>query len=198
MIVSAGFTPLVVEYYRTGITDRQRMRSVDAVQGQCRGCSVRRGGYLSGAPPELTDGEGTRKEMSSALFLVIDNNPDGVFLYRFDAKGQCVGDTWHMSIDDAKHQATYEYEGLVMNWQDVPDAIEDVAEYGRARARAMQVISTSRGCAADEASGADQGPPYKKSCCPRANPLLFCWERHSRNLHLSGRQGSLRLCRLHQ
>jgi hypothetical protein len=93
--------------------------------------------HYKGVPPELTDGEDTRKEMPSALLLVIDNKPDGVFLYRFDAKGECVGDTWHMSIEDAKHQATYEYEGLVTNWQDVPDAIEDVAEYGLARARTM-------------------------------------------------------------
>ena len=91
--------------------------------------------HFKGVPPELTDGKDTRRQMPSALLLVIENKPDGVFLYRFDPKGQCVGDTWHMSIEDAKHQATYEYEEVRMNWQEVPDAIEDVAEYGLARAR---------------------------------------------------------------
>ena len=93
--------------------------------------------HYKGVPPELTGGEDTRKEMSSALLLVIENKSDGVFLYRFDAKGQCVGDTWHMSIEDAKDQATYEYEGFAMNWQDVPDEVEDVAEYGLVRARSV-------------------------------------------------------------
>ena len=91
--------------------------------------------YL-GLPPELTDGEDARKEAHAALFLVIEGKPDGVFLYRFSAGGDCVGDTWHMSVDDAKHQAAYEYEGPELNWRDIPQTVEDVAEYGLACARA--------------------------------------------------------------
>jgi hypothetical protein len=85
--------------------------------------------YL-GLPPKLTDGIDARQEMGPALFLVIDVKPDGVFLYRYGAKGECVGDTWHMNIDDAKHQAAYEYEGLIQDWQDVPSQVEDVAAFG--------------------------------------------------------------------
>lgn len=88
--------------------------------------------YL-GAPPELTGGDDTRQEMGSPAYLVIEANPDGVFLYRYDNNGECVGDTWHMNVDDAKHQAEYEYESLLQEWQDVPAEVEDVSAFGLAR-----------------------------------------------------------------
>jgi hypothetical protein len=91
--------------------------------------------HYVGIPSQLADGKDTRSEMGPARFLVIEERPDGVFLNRFDATGECVGDTWHMSIDDAKNQADYEYRGDVLNWQDVPQAIEDVAAFGMACAR---------------------------------------------------------------
>ena len=68
--------------------------------------------------------------MGPALFLVIEESPEGFFLYRYSVEGDCVGDTWHMSIDEAKHQAAYEYEGLVGNWTDVPPEVEDVVTFG--------------------------------------------------------------------
>src|SRR5258708_571348 len=91
--------------------------------------------HYSGVPPELTDGKDTRRESPTAAFLVIEEKPDGVFLYRFSATGECVSDTWHMNIDDAKHQASYEYERVLLSWEDVPQEILDVAEYGLARTR---------------------------------------------------------------
>jgi hypothetical protein len=57
--------------------------------------------YL-GAPPELTGGKDTRQEMGAAALLVLDETSEGVFLYRHDAKGEVVGDTWHMTIDEGK------------------------------------------------------------------------------------------------
>ena len=59
--------------------------------------------YL-GMPPRLTGGIDTRQELSPALFLVIEEKPDGIFLYRYGIGGVFAGDTWHKSIDDAKHQ----------------------------------------------------------------------------------------------
>lgn len=87
--------------------------------------------HYRGMPPELAGGTDTRKEMGSARFLVIEINPDGVFLYRFDAEGDCVGDTWHMTVEHAKDQAAYEFEGLPLNWQDIPQSVEDVAAFVR-------------------------------------------------------------------
>lgn len=88
--------------------------------------------HYQGAPPELTGGTDTRQEMGLPAFLVIEDNPDGVFLYRYDVNGECVGDTWHMNVDDAKHQANYEYEGLMHDWQGVPAEAEDAAAFGLA------------------------------------------------------------------
>jgi hypothetical protein len=86
-------------------------------------------------PPELTGGKDTRQEMGSALFLMIEKMPDGVFLYRFDSKGECVGDTWHMSPDEAKDRAAHEFEGVVLNWQEDAQTIDGWASrlVGRTR-----------------------------------------------------------------
>jgi hypothetical protein len=90
--------------------------------------------YL-GAPPELTGGADTRREMGRAHLLVIKEEPDGVLLYRYNSRGECVGDTWHLNIDDAKYQATYEYDDLAPDWQDVPQEIKDPVAYGLSRPR---------------------------------------------------------------
>jgi hypothetical protein len=89
--------------------------------------------HYVGVPPELTGGKDTRQKMGFARFLVIEENQDGAFLYRYDAKGDCVGDTWHLNTDDAKHQATYEYEDLVQDWQNIPSEVEDAVLFGLAR-----------------------------------------------------------------
>jgi hypothetical protein len=78
--------------------------------------------HYRGMPPELTGGKDARREIGPAYSLVIKEMPDGVFLYRFDSKGECVGDTWHMNLDDANHQASYEFEGVVLNWKEQPQA----------------------------------------------------------------------------
>jgi len=74
--------------------------------------------------------------MGAPAFLVIDERPDGVFLYRFDTAGGCVGDTWHMNLDDARYQAEYEYEALVGGWNEVPEGTKDVVQFCLAKTRA--------------------------------------------------------------
>lgn len=96
-------------------------------------CLLPRVKHFLGLPPELSDGEDTRQELGPARFLVTEEGPDGVFLYRYSIKGECVGDTWHQSVDDAKHQATYEYEGLVGEWFEVSPQIVDVVNFGLAQ-----------------------------------------------------------------
>jgi len=61
---------------------------------------------------------------------VIEENQDGIFLYRYGLGGNFVGDTWHMNVDDAKHQASYEYGESVNDWADVPPEVEDVVAFG--------------------------------------------------------------------
>jgi len=90
--------------------------------------------YL-GFPPALTGGKDTRHEMDVACFLVIEENPDGVFLYRYDAQGACVGDTWHLSVDDAKQQAAYEFTDRIQKWENIPSDVGDASVYGLIRVK---------------------------------------------------------------
>ena len=85
--------------------------------------------HYRGLPPDLTGGKDTRQELGQALFLTIEQKPDGVFLYRFDAQGDCVGDTWHETLADAKHQASYEFGDLVQSWEDVPQDVHDIVTF---------------------------------------------------------------------
>lgn len=77
-----------------------------------------------GLPKEVG---GTQGKMSWPAFLVVEEKPDGVFLFRFTDTCEVVGDTWHLSEEDAKHQATVEYEGVLGPWKEVPDGTPDGA-----------------------------------------------------------------------
>jgi hypothetical protein len=85
--------------------------------------------YL-GLPPDLTMGSDKRQELDMPSFVVIEENSDGVFLYRYDTHGACVGDTWHTNVEDAKHQASYEYGNSLREWSEVPPAINDAVDFG--------------------------------------------------------------------
>ena len=51
--------------------------------------------------------------------LLIEKKSDGIFLYEFRPDG-FIGDTWHQSVADAKHQATYWWGDKVSEWRQVP------------------------------------------------------------------------------
>jgi hypothetical protein len=85
-----------------------------------------------GLPPNLTGGEDQRQARGFASFLLIENTPDGFFLYRYDKNGECVGDTWHADEEEAKEQATYEYGDGAKNWSNIPESVEDAAKFALA------------------------------------------------------------------
>lgn len=89
---------------------------------------VRTKHYL-GLPPELSEGEDKRELLPVPRFLFIEASVDSVFLYRYAADGSFSGDTWHANVDDAKHQAEYEYGEAVGNWREVPRHVEDAVEF---------------------------------------------------------------------
>jgi hypothetical protein len=89
--------------------------------------------HYRGFPPELTGGEDLREQMPPAAVLLIEPKPSGIFLFRFTANGQVVGDTWHETVEDAQHQATFEYENLVSDWIAVPPDVEDVVAFALGR-----------------------------------------------------------------
>ncbi len=69
-----------------------------------------------------------RHIMPPPQFLIIEataeNAATGAMLYRFDGAGECVGDTWHKNIEEAKISATAEYEDLLGEWQEIHKEIE--------------------------------------------------------------------------
>jgi hypothetical protein len=71
--------------------------------------------------------------MGRASFVVVEPSLDGVFLYRYGRDGNCVGESWHMNVEDAKDQANYEYEGQMAECTKVPPEVEDVVAFGLAR-----------------------------------------------------------------
>jgi hypothetical protein len=42
------------------------------------------------------------------------------YLFGCDADWQSVTDTWHQTVEDAKHQAEFEYEGVNKTWKRKP------------------------------------------------------------------------------
>jgi hypothetical protein len=58
-----------------------------------------------------------------------------VFLYRMTKHGESGGDTWHQSVEDAQHQAKYEYGDAVGAWNEIPADVPDAREFAVAAAR---------------------------------------------------------------
>lgn len=88
--------------------------------------------HFRGAPPRIAGGVDARQLLAVPALLLIEQKPDGVFLFRFTADNRCVGDTWHESIDAAKQQATFEFDELLSAWKAVPVDVTDPVAFGLA------------------------------------------------------------------
>ena len=61
--------------------------------------------------------------------LVIEARPGGAaLLFRHTVDGTFYSDTWHESVEDAKGQAGWEYEGALGMWPEAPPGCSDVDE----------------------------------------------------------------------
>ncbi len=85
-----------------------------------------------GLPPSLTGGEDQRLALGFASFLVIEDTPEGFFLYRYDKNGEFVGDTWHADEEEAKEQAAYEYGDGAKSWTNIPEGVDNVVKFALA------------------------------------------------------------------
>jgi hypothetical protein len=94
-----------------------------------RNISPLKANQFLGVPPDLTGGEDQRQARDVARFLVIEETPEGFFLYRFDKDGQCVGDTWHANEEEAREQADYEYGKGTTSWSNIPESVDDVVKF---------------------------------------------------------------------
>ena len=53
---------------------------------------------------------------AAGLAICRDSEP-GFYLFGCDAEWNVVTDTWHETLDDALHQAEFEYEGVGDTWE---------------------------------------------------------------------------------
>lgn len=68
----------------------------------------------------IIDGEVTPlKQFSRPSYLEISDEDGGFYLLYFDHKGQCITDTWHQTLKDAKRQAEFEFEIEPEGWKDI-------------------------------------------------------------------------------
>jgi len=69
---------------------------------------------FTGACKQVVRGE----LMGSMAGLAICQFPgqDGFYLFGCDADWQEITDTWHQTLEDAQHQAEFEYEGVSKTW----------------------------------------------------------------------------------
>ena len=56
------------------------------------------------------------EKSSSVKWVEISEKSDGVYLFYFNSTGECVSDTWHESVNDAKEQALFEFEINKDSW----------------------------------------------------------------------------------
>ncbi len=55
-----------------------------------------------------------------AATVEIEHSSSGWLLLRYDDHGDCVGDTWHSTVEEAKRQAQFEFDIQIDDWQEVP------------------------------------------------------------------------------
>lgn len=77
--------------------------------------------HYRGASPAVADilGFPAGEIMARAAVVIIEPEKGAggsFFLIRFSSDGQEVGDTWHQSVEDAKHQAAFEFGDSLGDW----------------------------------------------------------------------------------
>lgn len=86
--------------------------------------------HVIGFPTEIGADNNKIQKLPSPDVLVIEQEAEGsVFLYRMTRGGKPGGDTWHQSINDAKHQAEYEYGQVLGDWQPIPESAVDARDF---------------------------------------------------------------------
>jgi len=86
--------------------------------------------HYRGLPPEVTGLPDRRELMQAAVLLLIEERPDGAFLFRFTDDGRIAGDTWHANVAEAQNQARFEFGEALSEWKPVPREVEDAFSFG--------------------------------------------------------------------
>ena len=67
----------------------------------------------AGGAAEFMRGE---RFVPAALAICRDSEGGGYLLFGCDAEWNTVTDTWHESVEDARHQGEHEYPGIGEGW----------------------------------------------------------------------------------
>lgn len=60
------------------------------------------------------------------VVVLVADPKQGAMLFRYSAHGELCGDTPHVSVEEAEHQANLEYGEALFPWIEVPADISDV------------------------------------------------------------------------
>jgi len=86
--------------------------------------------HTVGLPAELDDGVEASMRLPWPAATVLAPGSDGGFnLLRLASDGSSAGDTWHLSEDEAREQASYEFGDSLGPWQSIPESVPDPASY---------------------------------------------------------------------
>ena len=110
--------------------------------------------------------------LSNIALLEIEPSDGAFFLLYCDAEGLCLADTWHTSLEDAKHQARSEFGIENEDWQEV------------AQRRCVAAVPETF---PEDPRGAPPGGPHR-GCLSRAS-MLDCLDvvsAQTRGASLSG------------
>lgn len=71
------------------------------------------------ATQHIIHGRESEDIVSKIAWVELESGDGGLYLFYFSAAGDCLADTWHESIEQAKHQAQLEFEIADADWQEV-------------------------------------------------------------------------------
>jgi hypothetical protein len=57
-------------------------------------------------------------EMDLPCSLSIVSDEGAIYLWRLNKAGECISDTWHMNVNEAKSQADFEFEIDNEGWRE--------------------------------------------------------------------------------
>jgi hypothetical protein len=59
--------------------------------------------------------------LKPARRLVLEEHPEGTYIFRYADDWSFGGDTWHANIDEARDQIGFEYEVNDLNWKPISE-----------------------------------------------------------------------------
>ena len=78
--------------------------------------SVRR---VTGNARHIVHGRESDDLTSNIAWVEIEPDDGGFFVFYYSSAGECLADGWHESLDQAKHQARFEFEIQEADWKGV-------------------------------------------------------------------------------